>query len=29
VEYRFVGRALILRDTVANLIIDFIPNAVP
>jgi hypothetical protein len=29
VEYRFVGRSLILRDTVANLIIDFIPNAVP
>jgi hypothetical protein len=29
VEYRFVGRTLILRDTVANLIIDFIPNAVP
>jgi hypothetical protein len=29
VEYRFVGRALILRDTVANLIIDYVPNAVP
>jgi hypothetical protein len=29
VEYRFVGRSLILRDTVANLIIDFMPNAVP
>ena len=29
VEYRFIGRALILRDAVANLIIDFIPNAVP
>ena len=29
VEYRFVGRSLILRDTVANLIIDFVPNAVP
>jgi hypothetical protein len=29
VEYRFVGRSLILRDAVANLIIDFIPNAVP
>jgi hypothetical protein len=29
VEYRFIGRTLILRDTVANLIIDFIPNAVP
>ena len=29
VEYRFVGRALILRDAVANVIIDFIPDAVP
>jgi hypothetical protein len=29
VEYRFVGRTLILRDAVANLIIDFIPGAVP
>ena len=29
VEYRFIGRSLILRDSVANLIIDFIPNAVP
>jgi hypothetical protein len=29
VEYRFVGRSLILRDSVANVIIDFIPNAVP
>jgi hypothetical protein len=29
VEYRFVGRSLILRDAVANLIIDFIPDAVP
>lgn len=29
VEYRFVGRSLILRDAVANLIIDFIPSAVP
>ena len=28
VEYRFIGRSLILRDTVANLIIDFVPNAV-
>src|SRR4030095_12454612 len=28
-EYRFVGRALILRDTVSNLIVDYIPNAVP
>jgi hypothetical protein len=29
VEYRFVGRSLILRDAVANLIIDFLPEAVP
>jgi hypothetical protein len=29
VEYRFVGRTLILRDTVANLIIDYIPSAIP
>lgn len=29
VDYRFVGRYLILRDTQANLIIDFIPNALP
>ena len=29
VEYRFIGRSLILRDTVANRIIDFVPNAVP
>jgi hypothetical protein len=28
-EYRLVGRALILRDIEANLIVDFIPNAVP
>jgi hypothetical protein len=28
-EYRFVGRTLILRDSIANLIVDFIPNAVP
>jgi len=27
-EYRFVGRNLILRDTVANLIVDFIPNVI-
>lgn len=26
VEYRFVGRTLILRDTQANLIVDMIPN---
>jgi hypothetical protein len=28
-EYRFVGRVLILRDSHARLILDFIPNAVP
>jgi hypothetical protein len=28
-EYRLVGRALILRDIEANLIVDFIPDAVP
>ncbi len=28
-EYRFVGRTLILRDREANLIIDFLPEAVP
>jgi len=28
-EYRFVGRHLILRDTKANLIVDFIPDVVP
>ena len=28
-EYRFVGRNLVLRDTVANIIVDFIPKAVP
>jgi len=27
-EYRFVGRNLILRDTQANLIVDFIPNVI-
>jgi len=29
VEYRFVGRHLILRDVAANLIVDFIPDVVP
>lgn len=29
VRYRFVGRHLILRDAEANLILDFIENAVP
>jgi hypothetical protein len=28
-EYRFMGNDLILRDTKANLIVDFINNAVP
>jgi hypothetical protein len=28
-EYRFMGRDLILRDTKANLIVDLIPDAVP
>ena len=29
IEYRFMGRDLILRDTNANLIVDFIHEAVP
>jgi hypothetical protein len=29
VSYRFVGRALILQDTEANVILDFIPDVVP
>lgn len=28
-EYRFVGKSLVLRDTVANIIVDVIPEAVP
>jgi hypothetical protein len=28
-EYRVVGHALILRDQSANLIVDYIPNAIP
>jgi hypothetical protein len=28
-EYRFLGRHLILRDINANLVVDFIPDAVP
>jgi hypothetical protein len=28
-EYRFMGRDLILRDAKANLIVDFVPEAVP
>jgi hypothetical protein len=29
IEYRFMGRDLILRDTRANLIVDVLPGAVP
>ena len=29
VEFRFVGKALVLYDARANLIVDFIPNALP
>jgi hypothetical protein len=29
IEYRFVGKHMILRDVRANLIIDYIPNAIP
>jgi hypothetical protein len=29
IEYRFMGRDLILRDTKANLIVDVLPGAVP
>jgi hypothetical protein len=29
VEYRLVGRTLVLRDSEANVIIDFIPEALP
>ncbi len=28
-EYRIVGRALVLRDVGANVIVDFIPGAIP
>jgi hypothetical protein len=28
-DYRFVGRSLILRDTKANLVVDILPGAVP
>jgi hypothetical protein len=28
-DYRIVGRDLVLRDTGANLIVDYIPNAIP
>jgi len=29
VDFRFVGNALVLRDTRANMIVDYIPNALP
>jgi hypothetical protein len=29
IDYRFVNKHLILRDTRANMIIDYIPNAIP
>ncbi|MQA30608.1 MAG: hypothetical protein GEU82_12365 [Luteitalea sp.] len=28
-EYRFMGHALILRDRAANLVVDFVPGAIP
>jgi hypothetical protein len=28
-EYRFMGRDLILRDRDANVVVDFVPGAVP
>jgi hypothetical protein len=28
-DYRIVGRSLVLRDVQANLILDFIPKALP
>ena len=28
-DYRVVGRALVLRDTGAGLIVDYVPNAIP
>lgn len=28
-EYRFVGRSLVLRDTIADVVVDYIPQAVP
>jgi hypothetical protein len=29
VEYRFLGQALVLRDSSANLIVDFLPGVAP
>jgi hypothetical protein len=28
-EYRFVGRRLILHDTLTNLVVDILENAIP
>ena len=28
-EYRFVGEALILLDTVAHIVVDYIPDVLP
>jgi hypothetical protein len=28
-EYRIVGHALVLRDAVANVVVDLIPDAIP
>jgi len=28
-EYRFVGRELVLRDVDANIVVDYVPNALP
>lgn len=28
-EYRILGRELILRDSDANLVVDYVPNALP
>ena len=28
-DYRIVGRTLVLRDVAANLIVDYLPNAIP
>jgi hypothetical protein len=29
VDYRLIGRALVLRDTTAGIVIDFVPDALP
>jgi hypothetical protein len=28
-EYRIAGHALVLRDAVANLVVDLMPDAIP